>query len=310
MKPGSGAVSSALALDPRSLERLRSDAGAAPDKAIKDASRQFETLFVNMLLKGMRDATPQDGMMDSEQTRMYTGMLDQQLAQAMSARGIGLADVMAKQLSKNAPGASGSGSAAAGAAGVIAPALNLNGGAQRNQQTAPVGETGAAAPAPPVGTTSKARAFIDRMWPHAVEAAKETGLPPHFIIGQAALESGWGSREIKAHDGSTTHNLFGVKAGRSWDGETAAAKTTEFVSGVKQKVVDKFRQYSSYGEAFKDYANLLKSNPRYASVLQAGNDPQAFAKGLQKAGYATDPAYASKLTRIITGSVMRQGLSA
>jgi flagellar protein FlgJ len=148
------------------------------------------------------------------------------------------------------------------------------------------------------------------MWPHAVEAAKETGLPPHFIIGQAALESGWGSREIKARDGSTTHNLFGVKAGRSWSGETAAAKTTEFVAGVKEKVVDKFRQYSSYGEAFKDYANLLKGNPRYAAVLQAGNDPHAFAQGLQKAGYATDPAYASKLTRIITGSVMRQGLSA
>jgi flagellar protein FlgJ len=297
-------ASASLALDPRGLEKLRSSAGAAPEKSIKDAARQFETLFVNMLLKSMRDATPQDGMMDSEQTRMYTGMLDQQLAQAMSARGVGLADVMAKQLAK------GSGSAAAEAAGVTAPALNLNGGAQRNQQSAPVGETGAAAPTPPVGATSKARAFIDKMWPHAVEAAKETGLPPHFIIGQAALESGWGSREIKAHDGSTTHNLFGVKAGRSWSGETAAAKTTEFVAGVKEKVVDKFRQYSSYGEAFKDYANLLKSNPRYAAVLQAGNDPHAFAHGLQKAGYATDPAYASKLTRIITGSVMRQGLSA
>jgi flagellar protein FlgJ len=297
-------ASASLALDPRGLEKLRSSAGASPEKSIKDAARQFETLFVNMLLKSMRDATPQDGMMDSEQTRMYTGMLDQQLAQAMSARGVGLADVMAKQLAK------GSGSAAAEAAGVTAPALNLNGGAQRNQQGAPLGETGAAAPTPPVGTTSKARAFIDKMWPHAVEAAKETGLPPHFIIGQAALESGWGSREIKARDGSTTHNLFGVKAGRSWGGETAAAKTTEFVAGVKENVVDKFRQYSSYGEAFKDYANLLKNNPRYASVLQAGNDPHAFAQGLQKAGYATDPAYASKLTRIITGSVMRQGLSA
>jgi flagellar protein FlgJ len=301
------ASTTGLALDPRGLERLRADAGASPEKSIKDASRQFETLFVNMLLKSMRDAAPQDGPLDSEQTRMYTGMLDQQLAQAMSARGIGLADVMAKQLLR------GSGAAATG---VNAPALDpagILGGAARYPQTAPAapaaptGEAGAAAP---VGATQKARDFINRMWPHAVDAAKATGLPPHFILGQAALESGWGSRDIKAKDGSTTHNLFGVKAGRSWDGETAAVKTTEFVNGVKQKVVDKFRQYSSYGDAFKDYANLLKNNPRFASVLQAGNDPAAFANGLQKAGYATDPAYAAKLQRIITGSVLRQGLSA
>jgi flagellar protein FlgJ len=148
------------------------------------------------------------------------------------------------------------------------------------------------------------------MWPHAVEAAKSTGLPAHFIIGQAALESGWGSREIKSAGGAPSHNLFGVKAGRSWDGDVAAAKTSEFVSGVKEKVVDKFRSYSSYAEAFKDYANLLKNNPRFSKVLEAGNDPAAFAQGLQRAGYATDPAYASKLTRIITSSVMRQGLSA
>ena len=235
-------------------------------------------------------------------------MLDQQLAEAMSKRGIGLADVMAKQLSK------GSGTAAAAAAGVTAPPIDPKAilGAPRNVQPAPVSAPNAAASAvtPPTGATGKAREFINKMWPHAVDAAKATGIPAHFIIGQAALESGWGNREIKAADGSSTHNLFGVKAGRSWTGETAAIKTTEFVNGVKEKVVDKFRQYSSYADAFKDYANLLKNNPRFAPVLQAGNDPAAFAQGLQKAGYATDPAYAAKLQRIITGTVMRQGLSA
>lgn len=301
-----GTNTSALAFDPQALQRLRNDAGAAPDKAIKDAARQFETLFVNQLLKSMREASPQGGMMDNEQTKLYTGMLDQQLAQAMSKRGIGLADVMAKQLAK------GSGSAAAAAAGVTAPPLDPKAvlGAPRNQ-AAPLAPAADVSPAtPPVGATSKAREFINKMWPHAVDAAKATGLPAHFILGQAALESGWGARDIKAADGSTTHNLFGVKAGRSWTGETAAIRTTEFVNGVKEKVVDKFRQYSSYAEAFKDYANLLKNNPRFAPVLQAGNDPAAFAQGLQKAGYATDPAYASKLQRIITGNVMRQGLSA
>jgi flagellar protein FlgJ len=166
-------------------------------------------------------------------------------------------------------------------------------------------------PAPPSGAApgTKARNFIDKMWPHAVDASKATGLPPHFILGQAALESGWGSREIKTASGQTSHNLFGIKVGRSWSGDAASATTHEFVQGVKQKVVDKFRSYASYGEAFMDYANMLKNNPRYAQVLEAGNDPKAFAKGLQKAGYATDPAYAAKLQRIITGSVMRQGLS-
>ena len=293
-----------IALDPRGLEKLRTEANASPDKAIRGAAKQFETLFINQLLKSMRDATPQDGIMDSEQTRMYTGMLDQQLAQAMSARGIGLADVMAKQLSK------GSGSAAAQAAGVTAPPLNLTPGAERNQQPVQAAPSAETAPTPPAGVTGQAKAFIDRMWPHAVEAAKATGLPAHFIIGQAALESGWGSREIKGAGGANSHNLFGVKAGRSWDGDGAAIKTTEYINGVKQKVVDKFRSYANYGEAFMDYANMLKNNPRYSKVLEAGNDPQAFAKGLQKAGYATDPAYAAKLTRIITGSVMRQGLSA
>jgi flagellar protein FlgJ len=293
----------ALALDPRGLQKLRNEAGATPEKSVAAAAKQFETLFVNMLLKSMRDATPQDGMLDSQQTRMYTGMLDQQLAQAMSNRGIGLADIMTKQLSK------GSGSPEAKAAGVTAPPLNLTGGAPRNLQPAPAAPE--ATPAASLsGVTGKAREFIDKMWPHAVQAAKATGLPAHFIIGQAALESGWGSREIKGAHGENSHNLFGVKAGRSWDGHVAAVKTTEYINGVKQKVVDKFRSYASYAEAFMDYANLLKSNPRYSQVLEAGNDPHAFAQGLQKAGYATDPAYASKLTRIITGSIMRHGLSA
>ena len=295
-----------LALDPRGLERLRTQAGASPEKALREAAKQFEVLFVNMLLKSMRQAAPQDGPLDSEQTRMYTGMLDQQLAQAMAGRGIGLAEVMAKQLSKG-------NAAPVDSASTLGP-----GGAARLRESsdvkpatgAPIPAANPAALTPPVGPTAKAREFINKVWPHAVEAAKATGLPPHFIVGQAALESGWGARDIKAPDGSPTHNLFGIKAGRAWSGDAAAATTTEFVNGVKQKVVDKFRSYSSYAEAFMDYANLLKSNPRYAAVLEAGNDPKAFAQSLQKAGYATDPAYAAKLQRVITGSVMRQGLSA
>ncbi len=283
-----------LALDPRGLERLRADAGATPDKAVREASKQFEVMFVNMLMKGMRDAAPQDGPFDSDQTRMYTGMLDQQLAQAMANRGIGLADVMARQLSRT----------------TTASTDNMAAIPQSPQQTTPKTATGESDPSPPVvRRNARARRFVDKMWPHAVEASRATGIPPQFILGQAALESGWGTREIRSTDGRPTHNLFGIKAGRSWSGQTSSTGTTEFVQGAKQRSVEKFRSYSSYAEAFRDYANMLKSNPRYAQALEAGHDPAAFARGLQQAGYATDPAYASKLTRVIMSSAMRQGLS-
>jgi flagellar protein FlgJ len=260
-----------------------------------------------MLLKSMRDASPKDGPLDTDQTRMYTGMLDQQLAQSMANRGIGLADIMARQLSKG-----GALQALEGPAGAAKTTLPAAGAGLQATPPGPAAPQGGAAESlkPAAAGGSRARSFIDRMWPHAVDAAKATGLPPHFILGQAALESGWGSREIKAADGAASHNLFGIKAGRSWNGASADTTTHEFVNGAKQKVVDKFRSYASYAEAFMDYANLLKGNPRYSAVLESGNDAKAFAQGLQKAGYATDPAYASKLQRIITGSVMRQSLSA
>jgi flagellar protein FlgJ len=288
---------SSLALDPRTLERLRTDAGAAPEKAVRDASKQFEVMFVNMLMKSMRDAAPQDGPFDSDQTRMYTSMLDQQLAQSMASKGIGLADIMARQLTKTTTPAADA--VTSGATPATAPAT-----ADKTAATEPD-------PAPPtVRRNARARRFIDKMWPHAVEASRATGIPPQFILGQAALESGWGAREIRTSDGRSTHNLFGIKAGRSWTGSTSNAGTTEYSQGTKQRAVEKFRSYSSYAEAFRDYANVLKSNPRYAQVLQAGGDPAAFAQGLQKAGYATDPGYASKLTRVIMSSTLRQGLSA
>jgi len=288
--------SQSLALDPRALDRLRTSAGTAPEKALRDAAKQFEVLFMNMLLKSMRDAAPQDGPLDSDQTRMYTSMLDQQLAQTMANRGLGLADVMVRQLSRTA-GAPPADAAKPAAAVKDAP------GAQNAPGVAPTN------PAPSSSIGERARSFVNRFWNHAVDAARETGLPAHFILGQAALESGWGTRETRSPDGAPTHNLFNIKAGQSWRGESAETATTEYVGGNAQKVSARFRSYPSYGEAFRDYANLLKTNGRYSRVLESGNDPAQFANALQKAGYATDPAYAAKLTRIITGNVLRGGLS-
>jgi flagellar protein FlgJ len=168
------------------------------------------------------------------------------------------------------------------------------------------------APAPARGASplplSKTREFVDRVWSHAVEAARATGIKPQFMVGQAALESGWGRGEIRGEDGSQTYNLFGVKAGRNWTGPVVEKTTTEYVNGIAQKTTAKFRVYGSYAESFKDYASLLTGNRRYAEVIGNGQSAEGFARGLQQAGYATDPAYADKLTRIINGPTLRASL--
>ena len=119
------------------------------------------------------------------------------------------------------------------------------------------------------------------------------------MLGQAALESGWGRREIRTADGGTSHNLFGIKAGRNWTGPTVETLTTEYVNGTPRKVVEKFRAYASYADSFRDYAKLIGNNPRYAEAARSGGDAQVFANRVQAAGYATDPNYAGKLARVI-----------
>jgi flagellar protein FlgJ len=143
--------------------------------------------------------------------------------------------------------------------------------------------------------------FVNRMLPHAMQASAASGVPPQLILGQAALESGWGKREINLPDGSNSYNLFGLKANSAWHGKVAEVMTTEYKNGVATKQVEKFRAYSSYAEAFNDYAAMLSSNPRYANVMQQTDNPSGMAQALQKSGYATDPKYADKLV-----SVMKQ----
>lgn len=291
--------STSLAIDAKGVESLRQSARQNSPEALQAAAKQFEALFMNMILKSMREATPQEGLFDNDQSRMYTSMLDQQLSQNLSERGIGLADMLVRQLSVNRnvqslPGESGemaayhkSGSAEARKYEVwqameLAPAASGEGVRKGSTQPAHV------------------QAFQERLQAHAEEASRTTGIPAKFMLGQAALESGWGKKEILMADGSTSHNLFGIKAGPGWKGKTVDAVTTEYVDGVAQKRVEKFRAYDSYADSFRDYARLLRSNPRYESVLVNATDVNGFAQGLQRAGYATDPNYAAKLTRIIT----------
>ena len=277
-----------LAVDSKSLDALRTQAKQAPDKALEKAAKQFEAVFMNMLMKSMREATPQDGMFDSEQTKMFTSMLDQQLSQSVGGtHGIGLAEMMVKQLSRHGK-AEAQGEAAAAAAQAV------------KQDASPaqpaVRKSGAI---PSAYNENVQQDFVQRMLPHAAIASRETGLPAHQMIGQAALESGWGRRAILMKDGSDSHNLFGIKAGADWKGKVAEVKTTEYHNGVASKPVEKFRAYDSYADSFRDYAKLLGENPRYAGVLEQGKSVQGFAHALQNSGYATDPKYADKLVQVI-----------
>jgi len=281
-----------LALDAQSLERLRAQAKQSPDQALKAAAQQFESVFLNMMLKSMREATPQDSMFDSEQTRMFTGMLDQQLAQGMASRGVGLADIMVRQLRGQA---AAEGSQKVGPQSSIADPQSLMGAlppAYSEMGLAGMGEF-------PPNSQNAQQDFVNRMAPHAVQASQASGVPLQLMLGQAALESGWGKREIRMADGSNSFNLFGIKANADWNGKIAEVMTTEYKNGVPSKQVEKFRAYSSYAEAFKDYAELLGNNPRYADVLRLDGDAAGMARALQKAGYATDPKYADKLVSVM-----------
>lgn len=299
-------------LDIKSAQDLRSKIQQDPKAGLKEAAQQFESMFLQMVLKSMRDATPSDGLFDSDATRFYTGILDQQMSQQLGATGqLGFAAMIEAQLGRMmgdvaAPGTAGGQLAAirqfTGQATVPAGGIQ---GAARIAASPAVAATEAAGAAPASGN---ARDFVNRVWPHAVEASRETGIPAHFLVAHAALESGWGRSEISRPDGSTTHNLFGIKAGRSWQGESVEVATTEYVNGVAEPAREKFRAYGSYAEAFRDYARLLGGNPRFAGVL-GQQDGTTFARSLQQAGYATDPMYADKLSRIINGATLRQALT-
>ena len=261
--------SASLAMDVKSLARLRLDAKQNAPKALQDTARQFEALFLNMMIKSMRQASPTGESSAGQDAQMYTSMLDQQLSQTMARRGIGLADYLLRQMK---------------------PA--------QTSMPVPVAAQPVAAVLQP-GQPSVAQKFQTQMTAHAQEAAQLTGLPAAFILGQAALESGWGRRQIVAADGAPSHNLFGIKAGASWHGKVAETMTTEYVGGVPKKVLQKFRAYDSYADAFRDYAALLRRSPRYEKVIANGQTLTGFSEGLQKAGYATDPNYANKLSRVI-----------
>ncbi|MFT4173901.1 MAG: flagellar assembly peptidoglycan hydrolase FlgJ [Rhodocyclaceae bacterium] len=298
-------------LDPNSFANLKRLSKDNSPEAIKGAAQQFEALFLQNMLKSMRDATPDNDPMSSEATKFYRGMYDQQLATMMSQRGgVGLADMMVKQMSLQGVAPDSVVNESTGGIPLsldAARAYSQRNGAQGAGINA--GKTVNAPGAASNKVPSTPQSFVDQTWPQAEKAAKALGVPAHFLVGQAALETGWGKSQIRAADGTPSYNLFNIKAGSSWTGKVVEARTVEYENGQRTVRVERFRAYDSYDEAFQDYAKLIGQSPRYANV-NGKTDAAGFARALQAGGYATDPSYADKLTRVINGNALRQRLLA
>ncbi|EOS96679.1 flagellar assembly peptidoglycan hydrolase FlgJ [Erwinia tracheiphila] len=280
------------AYDSRSLNNLKRQASSDPKAHAREVAKQVEGMFVQMMLKSMRDALPQNGLLSTEQTRMYTSMYDQQIGQQIAAKGLGLADMMVKQMEQaTAPDEK---------TGTVPMLLDKN-----FISTLPplameqlVRKAVPRLPASDVPLSSDSSDFIAQLSQPAQQASAESGIPHHLILAQAALESGWGQRQIRTAGGRPSYNIFGIKASGDWQGKTTEITTTEYDNGVAKKVKATFRVYDSYFEALNDYVKLIGNNPRYAAVTTAAT-PEQGAKALQAAGYATDPNYAHKLVGMI-----------
>lgn len=306
-------------------------------EALHKVAQQFESVFLNIMLKAMRDSNAvfsEGNYLSSNEMEFHQQNFDNQLSLSLSeGKGLGLADILYEQMMgqygvsgtsrqpvdkvalNDASGptiqASASTMPQANAAepqtsftGPIAQTL------QQLQSSAKVFGTGAES-----HHISRARHiespkdFIKTLYPIAEEAASSIGVDPRVLLAQSALETGWGRKMIAMPDGSNSHNLFGIKADARWAGEQATVRTVEYRDGVAALEKDSFRSYGSYEESFKDYVKFLQENPRYQEALSQSHDANSFTQRLQDAGYATDPVYAKKIARVMNSKTMRFALS-
>ncbi|MGS5088793.1 flagellar assembly peptidoglycan hydrolase FlgJ [Hydrogenophaga sp. A37] len=318
-----------LAVDPGALNALKFSAGQEGESgkaALKGAAKQFESLFMRELIKSMRDATQKSGLLEGQGSDLGTDLLDQQLSVQLSGLPGGLSEAIERQLSRQmAPKGAAEGSTPAGSAtstgtGADTPAefkpLNRSGLRallKYAPNAVPVQGSASAEPAKALQRSNASASgprhvgFVSQHSEAAAQVARESGIPASYMLGQAGHETGWGRSEIRQKDGTPSHNLFGIKATSSWKGKVAEVTTTEYVNGVPRKTVAKFRAYDSYADSFRDYARLITKSPRYDKAMDQIGSVQGFASSLQRAGYATDPQYAAKLSRAInmTLSVQR-----
>ncbi|MCB1623297.1 MAG: flagellar assembly peptidoglycan hydrolase FlgJ, partial [Pseudomonadales bacterium] len=273
------------------LTALRKDARAQTPESLREAARQFESLFTKMMLDSMRKSSMGDELFGSDQADFYQGMFDDQLAVELSrGRGLGLADMLIEQLTRAGlvtPQASESADPTAGIA--VTPSDT-----PANRLPLPDDQLSRIGGRSPVTRND----FVRELWPHAEAAGRELGVDPRLLIAHAALETGWGRSLPADADGRVSFNMFGIKATGKWQGAAVGSRTLEFDGGVAVARTERFRAYDSPADSFQDYVALLRGNVRYQQVLGTGADARAFARGLQAAGYATDPDYAKKLTAV------------
>lgn len=308
--------------DLNSLAKLKTAARDNAPEALQKVAKQFESVFLNMVLKSMRQAKLSDGLMDSEQSKFYQDMYDQQLSVNLAGN-VGLADMIVQQLS---PKKSSEISVSKDLQDYQQHPLLARQNALEPESILVDAQTGKVARSrfaaqhypqanfgevddiqaldehfEPSSVVQSKQQFLAQLLPMAEAAAQELGVEPKVLLAQAALETRWGQAVIKQRDGSSTYNLFNIKASKAWQGQQANVSTLEFEQGVPRKVISGFRAYNSYAESFRDYVAFIKTNPRYQEALQYVDDPKKYMQKLQQAGYATDPQYASKVMAIYHG---------
>lgn len=305
------------AINASDLGALRREARGQGEQAIKQVAQQFESLFVQTMLKSMRAASIGDGgMFSNGATKQYRQLFDQQMAMQVSqGEGMGLASMVERQILaqrghspadtpvnksletywRNAPESVAS--PAAQGERIASQPVSANQPPRKEEHDTATGRW------------QDPRAFVDDIMPAAEQAAAELGVSPRALVAQAALETGWGERVLQSGDGGSTHNLFNIKA-HGWSGQRVSVPTLEYRDGVAVRERAEFRAYDSVQAAFDDYAAFLKANPRYQRALEAGRDEGAYVDALQEAGYATDPRYADKLRRILDGPTLNEATTA
>ena len=293
--------------DTASLTSLKAKASRDASAALEESAEQFESLFIHMMLKSMRTTSLGDGLFDSDQTKFYQQMFDQQISVEMAKkRQVGIADMLVNQLSGQQPAQQQTKDMQGNDTKLDMERLRLH------RPITPVAIE-AFAPAEDFNRETikgfdSPQDFVNKLMPLAEKYAAELGVNPKVLLAQSALETGWGKHVIRYSNGVPSHNLFNIKADQRWDGPRAVVPTLEYEQGKPVREMAEFRAYPSFEASFSDYVAFLKSSQRYQYALKQADDSAAFVRALHKAGYATDPNYSSKINRIMSGDVFEQAL--
>lgn len=306
--------------DLKGLNAIKQQGRIDGDDALRNVAQQFESMFVNMMLKSMRAANQvfaKDGLFNSFEADMHQQMYDNQLSLNLTAgNGIGLADVLFRQMQQQFSRAdsvqSKGGELAFSTEARRAIALNQDTVNDAEPATEPslisLQSISELVPKEIKQVFSSPQQFVETLLPAVKDAAKNLGLHPKALLAQAALETGWGKHFIEKSDGSSSFNLFGIKASGGWNGGSAIVPTVEFENGIAKRKYESFRIYDSFAQSAMDFAQLLQSSPRYQKAVEAVDNIGQFWKELQDAGYATDPQYAKKLNTILHGNTLQEAL--